>query len=266
MTRDPRFTFNEVGDDYDRYRPGYPEPLFEDLLSLAELSAGERILEIGCGTGQATRSVARRGFEISCLEPGPRTAAIARKNLASFPRVDVLCTTFEAWPCEPEAFGLVFSAQAFHWVPPEIGFAKAAQALRPAGTLAVLGNTEAIERSLHGDGGGPVSKSLDAAYVRFAPELLGRPGSRWYAEEGPVPSLFRDSGVFSEVTARRYPWSRRFETSEYLGLLGTFSSHRLLPDERREPLHAAIAEALDRFGGEIEIFYEAYLYVGKREG
>ena len=266
MTREQRFTFNEVGEQYDRYRPGYPESLFEDLLSLSGISPGDRILEIGCGTGQATKVLARRGFAMSCLEPGSQTASIARTNLEEFPGVDVLCTTFEAWPCEPAAFGLVFAAQAFHWVPSEIGFAKAAQALRPDGALAVFGNMESIEHSHHGDAGGAVSEALDSAYSNHAPSLLGRRGSRWYAKEGPISSLFSDSGRFSPPTTRRYLWSQRYTTAEYVGLLGTYSHHRLLPAKQREGLHGAIAEALDRFGGEIEIFYEANLYLGQRTG
>lgn len=264
LTQEQRFSFNEVGDQYDRYRPGYPEPLFEDLLSLSGISLTDRVLEIGCGTGQATRPLAQRGFIMSCLEPGSRTASIAQKNLEKFSGVDVLCTTFEAWPCETEAYGLVFAAQAFHWVPLEIGFAKAAQALLPAGALAIFGNTEVTEHSNHGDAGGPVSEELDAAYSNHAPSLLGRPGSNWYAKEGPIASLFDDSGHFSPVTTRRYPWSQRYKTPEYIGLLGTYSHHRLLPTKQRKQLHGAIAEALDRFGGEIEIFYEANLYLAQR--
>lgn len=264
MTREQRFTFNEVVDEYDRYRPGYPEPLFEDLLSLSGISLADRILEIGCGTGQATRPLAQRGFEMSCLEPGSDTVAIARARLSDFTGVDFLCTTFEDWPCETAAYGLVIAAQSFHWVSPEIGFAKAAQALQSAGALAIFGNTEVIDRSPHGDSGGGVSEELDSAYSNYAPALLGRPGSSWYAKPSPISSLFDDSGHFSSVTTRRYPWSQRYRTLEYVGLLGTYSHHRLLPAKQRVQLHEAIAEALDRFGGEIEIFYEANLYLAQR--
>jgi 16S rRNA A1518/A1519 N6-dimethyltransferase RsmA/KsgA/DIM1 with predicted DNA glycosylase/AP lyase activity len=69
MPREQRFTFDEVGAQYDRYRPGYPDQLFDDLVSLSGISHDERVLEIGCGTGQATRALARRGFSMSCLEP-----------------------------------------------------------------------------------------------------------------------------------------------------------------------------------------------------
>ena len=263
MTAEQRFTFDEIGDLYDRYRPGYPEDLFEDLLALSGISAGDRILEIGCGTGQATEPLARRGYAMSCLEPGPRLAAIARKNLAAFSGVDVQCETFESWRCEAAAFGLVFSAQAFHWLSPELRFARSAEALRPGGSLAVIGNAVMVDRSPHGDSGGALREALDDAYARYAPSINGPPVTAWYAEQGPVPELFSNSGCFESVVARRYPWSHHYDTSDYLGLMETHSDHRLLPAEQRERLHAAIARALERSGGSIEVFYEANLYVAK---
>ena len=110
MAVEQPFKFGEIGDLYDRYRPGYPEELFKDLVSLSGIAACDRILEIGRGTGLATLPLARLGNAMSCLEPGPRLASIARKNLAEFSGIDVACETCEAWPCEVAAFGRVFSA------------------------------------------------------------------------------------------------------------------------------------------------------------
>jgi len=263
MTAEQRFTFDEIGELYDRYRPGYPEALFEDLLSLSGISPSDRILEIGCGTGQATLSLARRGYAMSCVEPGPRLASIARRNLAGFSGIDVVCETFETWPCEISAFGLVFSAQAFHWLSPELRFTRSAEALRPGGSLAVIGNAVVVDRSPHGGAGGPLREALDDAYSRYAPSIQGPSVMGWYAKEGPIPALFSASGCFGTVVARRYPWSHRYETSDYLGLMATHSDHRLLPTEQRERLHDAIGQALDCSGGGIEVSYEANLYVGK---
>ena len=90
MTPDPRFTFDEVAELYDRHRPGYPEALFEDLVALSGIAPAGRILEIGAGTGQATLPLARRGLRVLCLEPGAALARVARGKLAGFPRVEVL--------------------------------------------------------------------------------------------------------------------------------------------------------------------------------
>src|SRR6187549_3838365 len=80
-----RVTFDEDAERYDRARPGYPTAVFDDLLALAGLGPGARVLEIGCGTGQATVPLAERGCEVVAVELGAQMAAVARSNLARFP-------------------------------------------------------------------------------------------------------------------------------------------------------------------------------------
>lgn len=75
-----RTTFNQVALLYDQVRPGYPEALFDDVVSLSLISPVGRILEIGCGTGQATVPFARLGYRILCIELGKNLATVAKKN------------------------------------------------------------------------------------------------------------------------------------------------------------------------------------------
>jgi 2-polyprenyl-3-methyl-5-hydroxy-6-metoxy-1,4-benzoquinol methylase len=124
-----RFTFDGVAALYGGVRPVYPEPLFNDIIAFAGLAATDRILEIGCGTGQATQGFARRGFSILALDPGSDLIGIARENLADFPNIHFEESTFEAWQSEMSAFKLVVAAQSFHWVAPDIRFAKTASQL-----------------------------------------------------------------------------------------------------------------------------------------
>jgi SAM-dependent methyltransferase len=122
-------------------RPGYPERLFDDLALLSGTGPGTRALEIGCGTGQATLPLARRGYLLLGVELGANLAAVARTKLADYPNARVLACSFEAWPVEQEAFDLVVSATAFHWVDPRVRHRrKSAQALRPDGSLALIWN------------------------------------------------------------------------------------------------------------------------------
>ena len=102
--------FDEVAAIYDRARPGYPDALFDDVMQIATLGPASRVLEIGPGTGQATRSLAKRGLSIVSLEPGATLARIAQANLMAFPRVRIVKTSFEAWTIEPHAFDLVAAA------------------------------------------------------------------------------------------------------------------------------------------------------------
>lgn len=252
-----RFVFDAVAEQYDRIRPGYPAALIDAALALSELPDDGTILEIGCGTGQATRELAHRGYRILGLEPGSRLAALARARLAAFPRAEIVESTFEAWPLQAASVALVVSAQAFHWVDAAVRFAKAADALRPGGALAVIGNV-AVAHSIR--------EPLDAAYEAHAPTLAHTSPMSWYGERGPLPALFAESGRFGPVAHRVELWTRRYTVPEYIDLLETFSDHRLLPTAPRERLHAAIREAIAGAGGSISVGYEAHLHLARRLG
>jgi len=92
-----RYTFDQIAALYDRARPNYPEQLFDDLFAVGSLGPRTKVLEIGCGTGQASRPLARRGCQLVCVELGEKLAEIARLNLADFPLVDVNTASFGTW-------------------------------------------------------------------------------------------------------------------------------------------------------------------------
>src|SRR6266536_1127576 len=115
-----RATFDQVALLYDQARPGYPEQLFDDVVALSGITSHGRILEIGCGTGQATLPFARRGYPMVCVELGENLAAVARQRLADYPQVTVQTCAFEEWPLPERAFELVVSATAFHWIDPAV--------------------------------------------------------------------------------------------------------------------------------------------------
>jgi hypothetical protein len=95
-----RSTFNTAAETYEAVRPGYPTELFDDLVELAGLTPGDRLLEIGCATGKATRPLLERGFSIVCVELGEQLARRARDALAGLP-VEIEIAAFEDWQSEP---------------------------------------------------------------------------------------------------------------------------------------------------------------------
>jgi SAM-dependent methyltransferase len=127
-----RLTFDSAADLYDAARPAYPNRLFDDLVQLAQLAPGARLLEIGCATGKATRPLLERGFSIACVEIGAQLAARARQNLAGS-AVEIHLAPFEEWPGEPQAFDLVYAATAWHWLDPRVRYRKAHTLLRRSG-------------------------------------------------------------------------------------------------------------------------------------
>ncbi|MGA3219780.1 MAG: class I SAM-dependent methyltransferase [Acidimicrobiales bacterium] len=104
------------------------------MVEATGLGPAAQLLEVGCATGKATLPLARRGFVITCLEPGPALAAAARTNLSGF-EVRVIQERFERWPPD-RPYDLVLAATAWHWVDPKVRYHKAAAALRPQGWLA----------------------------------------------------------------------------------------------------------------------------------
>jgi SAM-dependent methyltransferase len=149
---------------YDEYRPEYPQELVDCIIALSRLPEGGRILEVGSGTGKATRLFARRGYTIDCIEPGRNLAAVAARNLQEYSQVSFEITLFEEWQEQLAAFDLVISAKAFHWVPGEIGYPKAARSLKPGGSLALFWNMQA---GLDGQ----IAAELEDVYRSITPEL-----------------------------------------------------------------------------------------------
>jgi SAM-dependent methyltransferase len=130
-----RATFDSTAELYDAARPEYPPRLFADLIALASLEPGDRLLEIGCGTGKASRPLLEAGFTVVCVELGEALTRQARRNLAGFP-FEVQVGPFEEWEGERGAFDLVFAATGWHWLDPAVRYRKAHELLRPGGHLA----------------------------------------------------------------------------------------------------------------------------------
>jgi SAM-dependent methyltransferase len=253
----PGQSFNRVADLYDAYRPGYPEALVESVIALAGLPPGGRILEIGSGTGKATAPFARRGFSILCIEPGHNLAAVAACKFEDYPGVTFETVTFEDWPERPGEFDLVMSAQAFHWVPKEIGYAKAAGALKPDGHLALFWNRNP-------DPQGQIFSDLEQVYRERAPELFAAPTMCHERENQQTLDDIAASRHFGPVQVEKFPWSACYDTRQYLGLLNTYSDHLALPEATRVSLFEGVAEVIDRHGGYIERPYVAMLYLAPK--
>lgn len=145
MTRLPESTarrygkvFDEIAAEYDRRRPAYPDELIDQACQVAGIRSGDRVLEVGCGSGQLTRGLVARGLRVTAVEPGTSLIALARQNLEGAGEVDYVNAQFEDAPLPREQFQAVFSASAFHWITPEVSWQKAADVLVPGGTLALV--------------------------------------------------------------------------------------------------------------------------------
>jgi SAM-dependent methyltransferase len=130
--------FDEVAVEYDRNRPTYPDALVDRACAVAGVGDGDRVLEIGCGTGQLTRSLLARGLRVTALEPGDRLIRVAEANLKDVGDVELVHARLEDAQLPRESYRAVFSASAIHWVDPDLSWRKIADALAPKGTLALI--------------------------------------------------------------------------------------------------------------------------------
>ena len=247
---EPGRTFNTVAATYDAQRSGYPEALFDDLLDLSRLGPGHSVLEVGCGTGQATAGFAARGLRVVAIDPGAALLEIARQKFDKFPNVQFESALFEEWPLGERSFHLVAAAQSWHWVRPEVGFEKAARALSPSGHLAIFGHTRRWSPE--------IMDALEPVYLRLAPEIWGPPGENWYLPEGPIADLIAASGRFDEAAHRNYARTRQYSSKSFAAYLGTLSDHLRLAKDRREALLAEVELALP---DEVGARWETNLYV-----
>jgi SAM-dependent methyltransferase len=157
--------YSPVADIYYNARPHYPKELIEQSVTLAHLCSDSSILEVGCGPGNATIDFARFGFSITCLEPNIDFYHLAQHHCTSYPNVTIHNTSFEEWELERQQFSAVLSANAFHWIPAEIRYNKAASALHDNGFLILLWNlTPEPEYEVY--------QAIEEVYRAYAPSLV----------------------------------------------------------------------------------------------
>lgn len=270
-------TFNEVVERYDRMRPTYVDALYQDIFAYmragqepmgqGDLGARSRALEIGIGTGQATRPILDTGCLVTAVELGDKMAAFAAEKFAGYDNFKVHNTRFEELEAESGSFDLIYSATAFHWIPEELGYRKVYDLLKPGGVFARFANRPS------GDKGRPeLSEAIQRLYERYMPGNKGKkkaePGfverqARQLAELG-------ENYGFVDVTYRLYERTRDFTAEEYVELLGTYSDHNALEECVREAFWAEMKDVIDRFGGVITVYdvIDLQLYrkpVGEKE-
>lgn len=259
-----RTTFEEVPELYDRARPDYPPQIFDDLIALADLPARARLIEIGCGTGQATLPLAQRGFGITCVELGGQLAAVAQRKLACFPNVEVINGDFETWQPERAGFDAVVVFTAFHWISPEVRYTKTAELLCDRGKLAIVSTQHVLAPD-----GDRFFVEVQEDYEAVVPD---DPATKASVGGPPNPDTVADladeiakSGRFRSIGARRYLWDVTYSANEYIAVLNTYSGHRAFDAQTRDRLLSRIHERIEaRPERKVRKTYLAMLNIAER--
>jgi trans-aconitate methyltransferase len=255
MTIDPvrARVFGQVAREYERIRPGYPAALVTDTLDFAALD-GRPALEIGAGTGKATAAFTARGVRVTALEPDPAMLDVLHAKL---PDVETALTTFEEY-APPQPFGLLYSAQAWHWTDPAQRWPLAARALEPHGTLALFWNGEVLAD--------PHARAVfEDLHRRLAPQVdivTGPPVEDDPVTDEPWQELLTRA-EFTGAQRRFYEWERQLSAADFVTLLSTVSAYRILDEQVRDALFAALLAELP---DELPLTMGTVLYLTRRAG
>jgi SAM-dependent methyltransferase len=240
---------------YDRARPRYPGAMVERIVAA---SPGRDVLDVGCGTGIAARQFQAAGCRVLGVEVDTRMAGWARRS-----GLEVDVAAFEAWDPAGRFFDSVVAGQAWHWVDPVAGAAKAARVLRPGGRLAVFWNVH------HPPSG--VREAFAAVYGRVVPAL---PANPWAGSGlGGYPQFFARAaggmaaaGAFGDPQQWRYDWEHPYTRDEWLDQVPTHGGHNRLPPDTLAELLAGLGDVVDAVGGGFTMHYTTVAVTAARTG
>lgn len=212
-------SFQRTGDDYDRYRPGFPPESAEAIVPVPVRTA----LDLGAGTGKFTERLIARADHVIAVDPSERMLGVLRAKL---PGVEAHVGTAEKTPVPDASVDVVTVAQAFHWFDEETACAEIRRVLVPGGTLGLLWN-------------GP---DPDCAWDR-ACYGVAHPWMR----QSPEPDADEEHGVpgFELRSRRTIPWAERLTRPDYLARWHTVSTFLTATPPERDRMTAEIEHILD---------------------
>ena len=242
---------------YDRARPRYPDALVERIVAA---SPGPEFLDVGCGTGIAARQFRAAGGQVLGVEPDVRMADFARRT-----GIEVETATFEAWDSAGRTFDAVAAGQAWHWVDPVAGAAKAAQVLRLGGQLAAFWHVFEPPQD--------VAEVVGAVFNRLVPDSplssQSRPPDRDRIAAGFTARAadgIREADGFGDPERWRCDWERSYSRDEWLDQLATSGTLTPLPPDRLGEVLAAVGAALDGMEANITVRLTTVAIIAARTG
>lgn len=210
--------FQHTGDDYDRYRPGFPIEAAEAIVPVPVRTA----LDLGAGTGKFTEWLVARADRVIAVDPSERMLAVLRAKL---PAVTVRRGTAERIPVPDGSVDVVTVAQAFHWFDRDPACAEIRRVLVTGGILGLLWN-------------GP---DPDCAWDR-ACYGVAHP---WMRERAPEPEPDHGLPGFELRSRAAIPWSQRMTRADYLARWHTVSTFLAADPPEHERMTAEIESILD---------------------
>ncbi|MGO9876366.1 MAG: class I SAM-dependent methyltransferase [Acidimicrobiia bacterium] len=241
---DPRRSFDNAAEVYDEIRPGYPAALFVDLFGL--LPRDPFVVEVGPGTGQATKDLLRYGATVHAVELGPSMAAKLVEVVRS-ERLIVTVDDFEEVEISTQSVDAVFSATAYHWISPKAQLDRPAHMLKPGGVLAVVDLNQVSSPDDEG-----FFAAAQPIYANFGEAHTGPPVPERNAVVPAIRRRLLDDDRFADVETRSYDWNHTYTAQEYRKLMLSYSGTQMMTSENRRGLLNAIEAFINNnFAGQV---------------
>ena len=259
MNQDPeakKTWYSPVADIYQQARPSYPPELIDRAITLARLSDRTKVLELGCGSGNATVAFANLGIPLTCLDINADFCRVAQRNCQAYPQVKIICESFESYEFGDNKFQAVLSANAFHWMPAATKYSRAASVLNDDGYLILLWNLTPEPEP-------EIFEALAEIYRIYAPALFKYEGAETQAE---ILAGFRqeviDSRNFADLVVEQISCQVYYTIDEYLSLISTL---RRLKPTTKELLFPRLKDKLQKLGREkLKLSFLSAVFVSKK--
>lgn len=218
-------SFGGAAQNYDTYRPRYPDRLIDDVLA----PDAHRILEAGAGTGIASMQMIERGAELLAVEPDTRMAAIAQAK-----GIPVELATFEDWDPAGRRFDRVVFAASFHWVDPTVALPKVRDILDDGGKLALIWNRLRPTN--------PTRAEFEAIYRDYT-DVTKHSG-----DGNPREVIDMIAAAGFTVTEQKYPHDLHYSAEQWVDIAFTFSHQLILADDKATELRARLIRRIGSDG------------------
>lgn len=258
---DKKLTFNENPKAYYKYRPGYPDELFNDIFESIVLDKDSYLLDIGAGAGKELIPFIHKNLYIDALDIGKNFIDFIKKKHGNYKKLNTACGEFEKFPEIKSKYDIVFSATAFHWIDKDLKYKKVYNLLKENGVLALTWHIAEPDES-------NFSKELQDIYAQEIPEMHDD------FKDQKMSDLIQErrkeiieSGLFNIVKEKKYDWDMDFDYQTYYGLLNTFSDHIMLKKEVKRKFYKKLEKLFMKFNNKYQKEYHAILFIcRKRDG
>lgn len=257
INREEGRTFERISSLYDRARISYPTQLIGDIVAYSGIKPIGKILDVGCGTGQATLLFAQGGYRIIGLDVGQEMVDIAKEKCSSFPKVSFKVGTFEDLKFPEASLDIIVSGMAWHWINPNGREEKAHRLLKSGGTLALFWSYQRKEESYF-------VKAVGNILDKYGGTDRGPAGSKVRQISDALYDQLRNSPSFTSVEMREYTEDFEFSKERYLDLVVSYGWVQVLSEEKRRDMTTDLQKLYKEYDEPLIIPYRYVLVLARK--